>query len=79
MGMSYGHREAHDPPYPPDMLAARERVKTACDQAGIAFLDIMQRDNVVTLIDAGVKIGATTREVAETGRQHSRRKAGTAS
>ncbi|MYE19481.1 MAG: hypothetical protein F4Y06_06125 [Rhodospirillales bacterium] len=79
MGMSYGYREAHDPPYPPDMLAARERVKTACDQAGIAFLDIMQRDNVVALIDAGVKIGATTREVAETGRQHSRRKAATAS
>ncbi len=39
----------------------------------------MQRDNVVALIDAGVKIGATTREVAAMGRQHSRRKAETAS
>ena len=78
MGMSYGYREAHDPPYPPDMLAARERVKTACDRSGIAFLDIMQRDNVAALIDAGVKIGATTREVAAIGRQHSRRKAETA-
>jgi len=70
MGMSHGYREAHDPPYPPTMLAARDRVKTACDRTGIAFLDVMQRDDVVALIDAGVKIGATTEEVAAIGRRY---------
>ncbi len=76
MGMSYGYREAHDPPYPADMLAARDRVKAACDRTGIAFLEIMQRDNVIELIDAGVKIGATTEEVAAIGRHHSRGRSG---
>ena len=31
MGMSFGHKDAHDPPYPPEMTAARARVKAACD------------------------------------------------
>lgn len=70
MGMSHGYREAHDPPYPPAMLAARDRVKTACDRTGVAFLDVMQRDDVVALIDAGVKIGTTTEEVAAIGRRY---------
>ena len=33
MGMSLGHPDAHDPPYPTEMSAARARVKAACDAA----------------------------------------------
>ena len=46
MGMSFGHKDAHDPPYPPEMIAARARVKAACDRAGLAFLDLVRPDNV---------------------------------
>ncbi len=38
MGLSLGHLDAHDPPYPADMDAARNTVKAACDAAGVAFL-----------------------------------------
>jgi hypothetical protein len=73
MGMSFGHKDAHDPPYPPDMTAARARVKAACDEAGLAFLEMVRPDDVVAQLDAGVKIGAATREAAEIGRRHTRR------
>lgn len=76
MGMSFGHREAHDPPYPPDMLAARDRVKAACDRAGVAFLEIVQPDTVIAQIDAGLKIGAATEKAAAVGRRHSARHRG---
>jgi 4-hydroxy-2-oxoheptanedioate aldolase len=73
MGMSFGHKDAHDPPYPPDMAAARERVKGACDQANLAFLEMVRPDNVIAQLDAGVRIGAATPEAAEIGRRHTRR------
>jgi 4-hydroxy-2-oxoheptanedioate aldolase len=73
MGMSFGHKDAHDPPYPPEMAAARARVKAACDRAGLAFLEMVRPDNVVEQLDAGVKIGAATPEAAEIGRRHSQR------
>ena len=73
MGLSHGCREAHDPPYPPVMLAARDRVQAACDRAGVAFLDVLQRDDVVARLDAGVRIGATTEAVAAIGRRHTGR------
>ena len=73
MGMSFGHKDAHDPPYPPDMFAARVRVKAACDQAGLAFLEMVRPDDVVAQLEAGIKIGAATPEAAEIGRRHTRR------
>jgi 4-hydroxy-2-oxoheptanedioate aldolase len=73
MGMSLGHRDAHDPPYPPDMMAARARVKAACDRAGLAFLDMVRPENIVAQLDAGVRIGAATPEAAEIGRRHTKR------
>jgi hypothetical protein len=73
MGMTFGHREAHDPPYPPEMRAARTRVKAACDRAGVAFLDITRAENVVAQLDDGVRIGSSTRDAAEIGRKHTRR------
>jgi 4-hydroxy-2-oxoheptanedioate aldolase len=73
MGMSFGHKDAHDPPYPPEMIAARARVKAACDRSGLAFLEMVRPENVVAQIDAGVRIGAATPEAAEIGRRHTRR------
>jgi 4-hydroxy-2-oxoheptanedioate aldolase len=73
MGMSFGYKDAHDPPYPPEMAAARARVKAACDRAGLAFLEMVRPDNVVAQLDAGVKIGAATPEAAEIGRRHTKR------
>jgi 4-hydroxy-2-oxoheptanedioate aldolase len=37
MGMSFGHDDAHDPPYPQDMNDARDKIKAALDKQGIAF------------------------------------------
>ena len=74
MGMSFGHKDAHDPPYPPEMAAARARVKAACEGAGVAFLEMVQADDVTDQIDAGVKIGAATEEAAAIGRRHTKRK-----
>ncbi|MEM7021653.1 MAG: aldolase/citrate lyase family protein [Pseudomonadota bacterium] len=73
MGMSFGHMDAHDPPYPPEMLQARARVKAACDAAKLAFLDMVRPDNVRAQLDEGVKIGAATSEAAEIGRAHTGR------
>ena len=73
MGMCFGHMDAHDPPYPPEMAAARARVKAACEQAGVAFLDLVRPDDVARQIDDGVRVGAATGEAAEIGRRHSGR------
>jgi 4-hydroxy-2-oxoheptanedioate aldolase len=73
MGMSFGHKDAHDPPYPPEMADARARVKAACEQAGLAFLEMVRPGDVVVQLDAGVKIGAATPEAAEIGRRHTKR------
>ena len=76
MGMGFGLKESHDPPYPPEMLDARTRVKAACDKAGIAFLDIVTPDNVRERLDQGVMIGAATKQSADIGRRHSSREDG---
>lgn len=73
MGMSFGHKDAHDPPYPPEMIEARARVKAACDRAGLAFLDMVRADNVIAQLDQGVRIGAATPDAAEIGRRHTGR------
>ncbi len=62
MGLSFGYSDAHDPPYPEDMEEARQRVKAACDAAGLAFLcswsdfTISVEDRVNKLMGDGVKI-----------------------
>ncbi|RIK42867.1 MAG: hypothetical protein DCC57_18120, partial [Chloroflexi bacterium] len=73
MGMSFGHRDAHDPPYPPEMEAARARVQAACDAAGLYFLNMVRPGDVVAQIDAGVRIGSATAEAAAIGRKHTGR------
>ncbi|RIK36535.1 MAG: hypothetical protein DCC58_19135, partial [Chloroflexi bacterium] len=62
MGMSFGYPENHDPPYPPEMDAARHSIKQACDDAGLAFLASWNdatrsvEENVTFLLDWGVRI-----------------------
>ncbi|MEZ5930894.1 MAG: aldolase/citrate lyase family protein [Alphaproteobacteria bacterium] len=73
MGMGFGLKEAHDPPYAPEMLEARGIVKAACDKARVAFLDIVKPETVAAQLDDGVRVGAATEEAAAIGRRHSGR------
>lgn len=62
MGLSFGYADAHDPPYPADLDAARLRVKAACDAAGAAFLcswsdpTLTAEDRVSKLMGDGVRV-----------------------
>ncbi|MCY3638937.1 MAG: aldolase/citrate lyase family protein, partial [Chloroflexi bacterium] len=76
MGLSFGYADAHDPPYPDDMEKARQRVKAACDAAGLAFLcswsdyTISVEARVNKLMGDGVKIlSGVGEEGAAIGRQ----------
>lgn len=75
MGMSLGFPDAHDPPYPPEMVAARNRVLAACKANKLAFLEQVTPENVVDQIANGVMIGAgrQARAAAEIGRRHTGR------
>ncbi len=75
MGMAMGHPDAHDPPYPPKMQAARERVLKACKANKLAFLEMVSPDNVLEQLQAGVMVGAgrQAKEAAEIGRKHTQR------
>ena len=76
MGMSLGHPDSHGPPYPLDMQAARARIKQACDAAGLSFLHGANPENVVELIDEGIKIigaGPDGEETAQRGREYTNR------
>ncbi len=72
MGMSLGHKWQHDPPYAEEMLAARTRVKAACDDAGVFFLNGVTTENVVESIEEGVRIGSSRsgEEATKVGRAH---------
>lgn len=75
MGMSFGHADRHDPPYPPEIQAARDRVMAACRDAGLFFLNGANEENIREMIDEGVMICSGGREaVAEAGRAYSGRK-----
>jgi 4-hydroxy-2-oxoheptanedioate aldolase len=75
MGMSLGFPDAHDPPYPPAMRAARDRVLAACKANKLAFLEQVTPANIVEQIDAGVMVGAGKQAAAaaEIGRRHTNR------
>ena len=73
MGMSFGLKDAHDPPYPADMLEARTVVKAACDRADVAFLEMVTPETVEAGIDDGVMIGAACEKAAAIGRRYSGR------
>ena len=71
MGLSYGYLEGRaDPPVPPEVQAAGERVLAATKAAGIFFLDNVLPENVCQRIEEGVMIGAgRLEESAEEGRR----------
>jgi 4-hydroxy-2-oxoheptanedioate aldolase len=75
MGMSLGLPDAHDPPYPPQMIDARNRVLAACKANKLAFLEQVTPENVVEQIRAGVMVGAgrQAQAAAEIGRRHTAR------
>jgi 4-hydroxy-2-oxoheptanedioate aldolase len=75
MGMSLGLPDAHDPPYPPEMRAARDRVLAACKANKLAFLEQVTPENVIEQIDAGVMVGAGKQAAAaaQIGRRHTQR------
>lgn len=77
MGMSMGFGDRHDPPYPPEMLAAQERIMKACASAGLHFLNMVFPEDVTELIDKGVRICSVNRgdgeRAAEIGRRHTGR------
>jgi 4-hydroxy-2-oxoheptanedioate aldolase len=73
MGMSFGHKDAHDPPYPPEMQDARARVKAACAANGIAFLNSSNPDTITAMIDEGVRVTSGGPETAEIGRKYTKR------
>ena len=76
MGMSLGFVDQHDPPYPPEMAAARDRVRAACDAAGISFLNMVSEADVAAQIDGGLMIAAAHGDgeaAAGIGRAHTNR------
>jgi 4-hydroxy-2-oxoheptanedioate aldolase len=75
MGMSLGLPDAHDPPYPPQMKAARDKVLAACKAHKLAFLEQVTPENIVEQIAAGVMVGAgkNAKAAAEIGRRHTAR------
>ena len=73
MGMSFGYPDGHDPPYPPEMIAARAAVLKACRANGVAFLNGVTPDNVAEMIDEGVMVANATPEAAEIGKRYSGR------
>ncbi len=75
MGMSFGYPDQHDEPHPADMLAARARIMQACAAAGLAFLEQVTPENVLSRLAEGIKIGCGPQApaAAEIARKHSGR------
>jgi 4-hydroxy-2-oxoheptanedioate aldolase len=73
MGLSFGHLDRHDPPYPPEMTEARSRVKAACEKNGLRFLNSARPADVTEMIDEGVKVVAGRQDAAEIGRKYTGR------
>ena len=71
MSLGYMHRPT---PYPPEMQEARDRVKAACAENGIAFLEGCSSENIADKIDEGVRVvSGGKEETAQAGRKHSGR------
>ena len=75
LGLSFGHLEGRaDPPLPPEVNAAGDRVLELARRNGLYFLDNVLPENVVSQIDRGVMIGAGSVEAAaEAGRAYTKR------
>lgn len=71
MGLAYGYLEGRaDPPVPPEVQKAGDRVLAATRAAKIFFLDNVLPDNVCRRLQDGVMIGAgRVQQAAEVGRR----------
>ncbi len=76
MGLSYGYLDGRaDPPVPPEVQAAGDKVLLLCKKYRLFFLDNILPDNVEKQIDRGVMIGAGRRQdSAEKGRRYTKRR-----
>ena len=73
LSLSLGYR-AMPQPWPEQMQETHERVKAACRQNGVAFLDGATPATVAEKIDAGARvISGGNEETARVGRAHTRR------
>ena len=73
MSMALGYLNTPDP-FPPELKEARERVRSACDESGVVFLEVATAASVTEKIDAGVGvIAGANEEIARIGRTHSGR------
>lgn len=74
-GFSHGHLEGRaDPPMPPEIDAAGQKVLDLCNENGLFFLDNVLPDNVEGKLDWGVMIGAgSNEEAANVGRIYTKR------
>ena len=71
MSMSYNVQRADMPQV---LVDARARVFAATKQAGVAFLNSMNDDNIIAMIDEGVRIGSNPgADAADNGRRHTDR------
>jgi 4-hydroxy-2-oxoheptanedioate aldolase len=74
LGLALGYKQVPRDPYPAEMQQARERVLSACQARGLAFLETCAPENVAHKIDAGVRVVAGHREeTAKVGRAYTKR------
>ena len=83
MGMSYGHPDAHDPPYPEIMDQAREKIKEALKKNNKVFysswndLSMKPKERIkfiINEVESGMIGGDDTEEMAKIGRKFMGRK-----
>jgi len=73
LSLAMGHIRMPDP-FTPEMIAVRDRVRSACRARGIAFLEGASPADVAAKIDAGARVISGGREdTARAGRAHTRR------
>ena len=73
LSLSLGYRTMPQP-WPAEMQETHERVKAACRQNGVAFLDGAAPETVAEKIDAGGRVfSGGNEETAQAGRKHTRR------
>lgn len=74
LSISLGYRTMPQP-WPAEMQETHERVKAACRQNGVAFLDGSTPETVAEKIDAGARVfSGGNEETARAGRAHTQRK-----
>ncbi|MCH8236037.1 MAG: hypothetical protein IIC29_07920 [Chloroflexi bacterium] len=73
MALSHGYKSAQPKPRPPELEAARTRIRDACFANGIKFLDGGGPEDVTERIDEGVMIAGSREDTAEAGRAHTKR------